>query len=387
MASVSKPRRGKDGTLTWYVYFRLDGTQTSQPFADEHQALSFRDEINATAPYRGGPTNPAAVLKRHGIATERIGGPTIEEWVSCCITKGKQRDKTKVKYRQILANDIAPAFKGVRLLKLSFVDIEGWITAMTEDGASTKTIRNKYTVLNFALNEAVKRGRISAHPCAQEDDFLPSVMPSKKRILKLDEFHRLRDAFLTDEMRLFVQFLIVSGCRVSEATALQPDDVDHIDATAYIHQAWEWLPPAARSKKMPGPYFLKDHPKTPTSTREIHITHQMVTRLKDAGMLDPARDFVFLNEDGGPIRQYTFKNKWAAAVKRSGLKGRAPTIKDLRATFASWEIAAKVDPLVVQNHMGHANVSTTLTWYAEMDKEESRAAADERGKRLFGSAS
>ena len=104
-------------------------------------------------------------------------------------------------------------------------------------------------------------------------------------------------------------------------------------------------------------------------------------------MLDPARDFVFLNCDGGPIRQYTFKNMWALAVKRSGLAGPAPTIKDLRATFACWEIKAKVDPLVVQNHMGHANIGTTLTWYAEMDKEESRAAADERGKRLFGTTS
>jgi integrase len=382
MASI-KTNHGKHGD-THYVLFRHLGKQRSQPFSDERAAKLFRDEINATAPHPGGPTDATKALERIGATQAPIGGPTVAEWVEHHIATVRVRDKTKVKYRQILANDIGPAFGDVRLRKLTFADVDEWLTAMADNDASAKTIRNKYVVLSAALHLAVKLGELPTHPCSMEEGFLPPIHPTKKRILRPDEFKALRDAMLNDEMRLFVQFLIASGCRFSEVTALQPADVDTSTGKAYIHQAWEWLPPAARNAERPGPYFLKDHPKTPTSTREIHVTHEMVQALKDAGMLDPAREFVFLNEDGGPIRQYTFKNKWNAAVKRSGITGKKPTIKDVRATFASWEIKAKVDPLVVQKHMGHANVSTTLKWYAEMDEEEAALAADERGKRLFG---
>jgi integrase len=382
MASINETQ-GKHGT-SWVVTFRHNGKQRGKSFRDERAAKLFRDEINATAERPGASTNPLKVLARHGIDLVPVGGPTVAEWVEVNIAKGRTRDKTKVKYRQILANDIAPAFTNMRLRRLTFSDVDRWIKSMEEKGTSAKTIRNKYVVLSAALNYGVRLGEIAAHPCAQEDDFLPEVHKTKKRILRPEEFRRLRDAMISDTMKLFLEFLITSGCRFSEVTALQPADVDTAEGTVYIHQAWEWLPVDARTKENPGPYLLKDHPKTPTSTRTIHIPHQMLERLKDAGLLDPARKFVFLNEDGNPIRQYTFKNMWKLAVKRSGLTGKPPTIKDLRATFACWEIKAKVDPLVVQNHMGHANIGTTLTWYAEYDLEESRAAADERGKRLFG---
>jgi integrase len=377
-----KPNRGKHGT-TYYVLFRHLGKQRSQPFDDERAAKLFRDEINATAPYPGGPTDATKALERIGATKAPIGGPTVEEWVEVWIKRIKVREKTRVKYRQILRNDISPAFGDMRVRKLTFRDIAEWIAAMEEKGNSAKTIRNKYVVLGAALNLAVRLGEIRVHPCAEEDDFLPKVYPPEVRVLEIEEFRQLRDAFLNEEMRLLVDFLIDSGCRFSEVTALMPGDVNPAKGTAYIHQAWEWLPPAARAENGDH-YQLKEHPKTPTSTRIIDVTHQMLVRLKDAGLLDPAREFVFLNEDGRPIRQYTFKNKWEDAVKRSGLDGRKPTIKDLRTTFASEEIAAGVDPKVVQNHMGHANVGTTLGIYAKLKRDKSRAAANERGKRLFG---
>lgn len=387
MASISKPRYGKDGKPTWYVLYRLNGKQTSQPFADYREAVKFKTEIDHTAPFKGGPTNPAAVLKRHGIITEPIGGPTVEEYVELWIdTVSKAAPGEKVKYRAYLKNDIAPAFGGMRLRKVDFADITEWLAALEEIPNSPKTVINKWVPLNGALGLAVKRGVIPAHPCAMEDRFLPDDVPTRKRILRLEEFNQLCGGFNNEETQLFVKFLMASGCRFSEATALEPGDVDAHLGTAYIHQDWIWVPPALRTKAKPDHWYLKPTPKTPTSTRNVYVSHEMIERLKDAGMLDPARAFVFLNEDGGPIRQTTFGNRWSQAVERSGLGGRKPKIKDLRATFASVRIKNKTDPLVLQKQMGHSNIKTTLALYAEYDVEEATLAAAYHGKWLFGAA-
>lgn len=396
MAST-KTRHGKHGN-TYYVHFRHQGTQTSRPFDDERAANLFRDEINATAPYPGGRTDATKALERlEGVKVNRKGGPTVAEWVERNIARGlartrePTRPKTAVKYRQILANDIVPAFgEDMRLRRLTFCDIDAWIKKMIVEGTSPKTIHNKWAVLGSAINYGMQTGELQAHPCAEEDEFLPVIVKGfKGRILKEHEFERICQGMphgygRTDQdMRLFLKFLITSGLRFSEAVALEPVDVDMVLGKAFIHQVWEWLPVDARTIENPGPYELKDVTKTPTSTRHVHVPHEMLEALKDAGMLDPARAFVFLNADGGPIRQYTFKNMWDLALQRAKIPGKRPTIKDLRATFASGEIKGGTDELVVQKAMGHANVATTLTWYAQMDDNAARAAADKRGKRWF----
>ena len=61
---------------------------------------------------------------------------------------------------------------------------------------------------------------------------------------------------------------------------------------------------------------------------------------------------------------------------------RRPRIHDLRHTCASWLIQAGVSMPVVQQHLGHESISTTVGLYTHLDRVTMKAAADVIGQLL-----
>ena len=61
-------------------------------------------------------------------------------------------------------------------------------------------------------------------------------------------------------------------------------------------------------------------------------------------------------------------------IKTTGLP--AFTFHDLRKTHATMLVEAGSDPKVIQQRMGHANIETTLKFYAQPTKDRLQAAAD-----------
>ncbi|MFD6195709.1 tyrosine-type recombinase/integrase [Mycobacteriaceae bacterium NPDC060252] len=59
-----------------------------------------------------------------------------------------------------------------------------------------------------------------------------------------------------------------------------------------------------------------------------------------------------------------------------------PRIHDLRHTCASWLIQAGVPLPVIQQHLGHESIQTTVDVYGHLDLRSARAAAEAMGKAL-----
>ena len=78
-------------------------------------------------------------------------------------------------------------------------------------------------------------------------------------------------------------------------------------------------------------------------------------------------------EDGGPLHPKTFSYYFAKHAKRLGL----PPIRlhDLRHTHATLALRAGVHPRVVQERLGHANVSITLDTYSHVHLDMQAVAA------------
>ena len=94
------------------------------------------------------------------------------------------------------------------------------------------------------------------------------------------------------------------------------------------------------------------------------------------GKLDYSREWLFVNRAGGPVRAHGFHARvWRSAVARSGLDP-TPRIHDLRHTCASWMIAARVPAKVIQEHLGHQSIKTTMDVYGHLDRSTARVAAD-----------
>ena len=175
---------------------------------------------------------------------------------------------------------------------------------------------------------------------------LPRTERTEMGCLSREEFARLLDV-VDPYWRPLVEFLVASGARWGEVTALRPTDVDRDTGTVRISRAWK------RHATNVG--FEIGPPKTARSRRTIDVPASVLDKL------DYGRELLFLTPDGRPVRGNSFYRKvWAPAVTEAKLDPR-PRVHDLRHTCASWLIQAGVPLPVIQAHLGHENIETTIS--------------------------
>ena len=362
--SVRERPRG-DGTFYWQVRFREDGKERSVSWDTEADAEKFDALVKKL-----GPAKARDICRIVDSPTKSI---TLRTWLD------KHNDTltgieagTLARYKAYVTNDIGPALGDIPLAALSRDDIARWINDMSADGASGKTVANKHGYLAGALNAAVITGQIKTNPC--DGNRLPRWDREEMVFLTHDEFQLLLNE-VTEYWRPLVQFLVASGCRWSEASALRPADVDRSTGTVRITKAW---------KTGAGGYVL-GVPKTKKSVRTINLPPDALTDLDYRG------EWLFTNSgrgragDTGPVRIHSFSpNVWRPAIKRAREKGltKSPRIHDLRHTCASWLIQAGIPLPVVQQHLGHESITTTVQVYGHLDRRSAEAAAAAIGKAL-----
>lgn len=368
MATVRTTER-KDGSTAYRVFFRHDGRQTCYTFNDERLAETFKAAIDNLGSAR------AITLHRLERTPRAAATVTVTEWVKDHIDglSGVQAD-TAAKYRAYLANDIGPALGAISLTELSERDVSAWIQGMT---GSAKTIANKQRFLSSALTAAVKAGHMPANVAAGAG--LPRSERRQMVCLSPDQFGVLL-ATITEPWRPLVEFLVVSGCRWSEATALRPADVNRTEHTVRISRAWKY-------SKETG--FILGPTKTNNSVRTVNVPKTVLDKLDYSGrwlFTNPGNGNGGPNPKrrgaGGPVRIHNFgRNVWRPACARAELHPR-PRVHDLRHTCASWLIQAGKPLPAIQRHLGHESIQTTVDVYGHLDRRSAQDLADVMGKLL-----
>lgn len=356
MATIRRRQR-TDGSPYWQVRYRLDGVETSTSLNDETDAEQLKELIERMG--------AARALDVVGLQQSHRSEFTVGRWVAHHIEhlSGVERG-TRAGYRWVLRGDIEPALGAIPLSALTRDDISRWLEAMRGAGSSGKTIANKHGLLSSALNAAVRAGHIGSNPAAGAR--LPRTERPEMRFLTHDEFAQLL-GHVPEPWQPMVRFLVASGARLSEVTALRPADVNRGDNTVRIGRAW---------KRGPGGYEVGP-PKTKRSVRTINVPASVLDALDYTG------EWLFTNPGrgnraaGGPVRPPNFRaNVWWPANKRAELAPPRPRIHDLRHTCASWMIVAGVPLPVVQSHLGHESINTTIGLYTHLDRRSHEAAAE-----------
>ena len=338
--------------------------QTSTSFNDHAEALRFQELANKTSPAKA-----LEVWATHAPTADSF---TVASWCTHHVDHlTGVNEATRIRYRRYIANDIAPSKIGpLPLSALTNADAAQWLNSLT---GAAKTAANKHGFLAGALNAAVRAGHISANPC--DGNRLRRDEPAEMVFLTHDEF-----ALLLGEVSQYwqplVEFLVASGARWGEATALRPSDVDLAQGTVRIQRAW---------RQVIGEGYEPGPPKTRRSIRTIDVAPSVLDKL------DLTRDWIFTNAgrgghgDDGPVRLQNFHtNVWAPALVRAKEAGltKKPRIHDLRHTNASWLIQAGIPLTVIQRHLGHESIQTTSDRYGHLDRKTSRVVADVVGKAL-----
>lgn len=371
MASI-RERPRKDKPSTWSVLYTLDGKQTSDTLPDLKSAERYLAMVEALG---GAKAREAA-----GFGKPRRAEPvgmTLGEWIDHYISSRTGVTKaTLYDYRSYLRNDIALTIGLIPLAQLSRDDIAGWVQGLVDKGTAEKpvagkTIANKHGFLSAALNAAVIAERIPGNPAAGTR--LPTTERPDMVFLTEEEFAAVRDE-IPAYWRPMVEFLVVSGARFGEVSALKPSDVNRKNNTVRIVRAWK------RTYEVGG--YELGPPKTKKSRRTINVDKSVLDKLDYTG------EWLFTNSGAnptrktGPVRVSSFRaNVWRPAVERAGLDP-VPRVHDLRHTCASWLIAAGRPLPAIQQHLGHESIEVTVGVYGHLDRSSGEAVAAVLGAAL-----
>jgi integrase/recombinase XerD len=223
-------------------------------------------------------------------------------------------------------------------------DISAFLASL-QDGAASSAARTMSAVRGlhrFALAEGWVGVDVT-------DDVPPPQVPMRlPKALPLDDIERLLAAAEVDEPmalrdRALVEFLYGTGARVSEAVALDVDDVDREDRTVVLDGKGgkqRLVPVGSYACRAIDDYLVRLRPEL---TRKA--------RSGNAGAL-------FLNARGGRL---TRQGAWAvlgAVAERAGLAGRVSP-HTLRHSFATHLLDGGADIRTVQELLGHSSATTT----------------------------
>lgn len=352
MASVRK-YTAKDGQDTWRVRYRLDGRSCSKTFTDERSADVFGEMVD-----RWGPKQALEFIKEPTTPREKKGttvAAAVERYVEL------RQPKTRQIYEDMARLHINPTLGETPISKLKPEAVQLWANGL---GKSAGTVRLAHSVLSGSLALAVNQGEIDRNPARKASKTsggvrLPRTRSDKEPVFLSREEYELFLKAMDDHYKPLVEFLANSGCRIGEATALTPADINLRTGKVRFNKTFS---PDNHGR------FSIGTTKTESSDREIVVPRDILEKLDLSG------EHVFTNTIGNQLTQNRFRSgAWAKAAEKSGLPThRQPGIHDLRHTHASWLLDAGVSIHAVQQRLGHSDVMTTLRIYghAAADSED-----------------
>ncbi|MGW2939486.1 site-specific integrase [Streptomyces sp. NPDC001156] len=260
-------------------------------------------------------------------------------------------------------------------------DVTDWVR-MEEDGerdpgdpekwlrreADPKGIRNRHGLLFCIFQAAVEATPQlrTTDPC--KGTRLPRIddhIDEEMCFLERDEYARVAAEITDPAARDLADWLVGTGMRWGEATALQVRDLNlNADVpTANVQRAWK------RAKKGSATAFYLGPPKTRKARRLVALSRAQVEMARRLAAGRRPEDYVFRAAMGGEWRHANYYNrKWKPAVQAAVDKGlpKRPRIHDLRHTHVAWLIAAKIPLPAIQNRVGHESIQTTVDRYGHL---------------------
>lgn len=336
-----------DGTRSWRVRFRVAGTETSETFRRKADALTFAAILDSGQDGVTEALRWLAERKKEGEAA------TFGEWFAVYtaqltgITSRTRADYEALHRRYLTSLDHMP------LPLITRPHVAAVVNRLEADGLSPKTIKNVIHMLSSVMALAVDEGRATRNPVKRVRLPKAGVIEQDARFLTHEEFGVLLQA-IPEFWRPLTIFLVGTGMRWSEATALLARDVDATNGTIAVRRAW---------KKIPGGWELGP-PKSAKGRRTINPAVMALAAVASQGR-KPA-ELVFQTQRGNVVRHSNYYGRvWIPACEGAGFDPR-PRIHDLRHTHASWLISDGIGLEAIQAQLGHESIETTRKVYAHL---------------------
>lgn len=331
-----------------------------------------------------------------GIKAEKRNTTINELFDLWCHIKRGLKDNTFQNYKYMFNTFVRPKFGKLKISQVKKSDVKRFYNYLADErGLQASTIDSIHTVLHQVFDLAVDDGYIRSNP--------------SERVLKeLKQAHcfqtEKRKALTVAEQELFLDYLrntphyrhwypifavmLGTGLRVGEATGLRWCDIDLDEGLIDVNHTLVYYSHGPQK----GCSFNVNTPKTKAGERVVPMLgfvreafleereNQKETGISCKTSVDGYTDFIFVNRYGDTQHLGTLNKAIRRIIRDCNdaqfKKSENPEVllphfscHTLRHTFTTRMCEAGVNIKVIQDALGHADVSTTLGIYADVTKD------------------
>lgn len=366
------------------IYQRSDGRW--EAVLQLGYAKGKRKRWKRVAPTKKAAAEALARLQHQADAglTIDTAGMTVGEWLAVWLRDEAAptvRPRTLITYRRTVEAHLIPALGHVGLRQLTPSHVRAYLTGKRAGGLAGATVQNHHIVLRRALEIAYRYEYVEKNVARMVGAPRPERYEAKP--LTRDEVVEFLEAARGHPLEALFVVAASTGLRQAEVLGLTWPCVDLEEGFVRVDRT------LARYDRA----FHMDPPKTATSRRAVAVPSQVVDMLRicrlqqfeqrlKAPHWENEWDLVFTSESGAPIGPRAVHHEFVRLLDQAGV--RRVRFHDLRHGAATFLLAQGVPMKVVQEVLGHAQMSMTADLYSHVVPELRRDAADRMGTVLFG---
>lgn len=374
-----KRRGNKEGSITQKKINNILYYRYRAPYPDTHEIYArTRSELQTKIETYNASTTKNTINKKTTLINY------MDMWLDG--HESKIKSNTYQGYKHLI-NGMLRNYKGyplatVQLHNLSSSKLNKYLESLAKDYAPS-SIQKMWVLLSKCLSDGIKKKEIDESVLV--DVAIPHLSKITKKTKKVAFLTQEQVDILTSELTRkhpnnlpvygvnasVLIFLIYSGLRVGEATALTWENVADDFSSILVTETYTDTGISS--------------PKTNSSNRKIPMPTQGIEILKKMAETNPNRkttDYVFLTSKKGMINRNNIRRTLNNALSRIDLNTDGIiTTHSLRHTYGS--ILYKKDPSkikVISELMGHSSIRVTMDIYISVDDKEKSDAV----KKAFG---
>ena len=309
------------------------------------------------------------------------------------------KDNIFQNYQYVYNMFVRPGFGKNRISEIKKSDVKRFYNLLADERClKVSTIDSVHTVLHQVLDMAVDDDYLRANP---SNNVLKELKQShvfkteKRKALTRSEqellLNYLQNSDLYKHWYPIIAVMVGTGLRVGEVTGLRWCDIDLDGGMIDVNHTLVYYNHRETEGKK-GCYFTINTPKTEAGNRQVPMLDfvkeaflmerkfQEENHIHCETIIDGYTDFIFVNRFGKAQHQGTLNKAIRRIIRDCNdkvlLEDENPEVllphfscHSLRHTFTTRMCEAGVNIKVIQDALGHSDISTTLNIYADVTKE------------------
>ena len=398
MANAKKKNTARRGNNEGCIYYRENEKRWAASVT-----LGYDDDGKRIRKVIYGKTRSEVAVKMTTLLGTKLKGghasvknDTLQVLMHQWIITFKRAEVSPRTFERILSNaknHIYPEIGNMKLDEITDTIIQSLLNRMLFAGYALATVRKVKFTLNQFFAYAKKSKFVDSNPVAEckvkstkehkekkDDDYKAIPIDVRKQFFEVISNHPFFEPLCM--VQLF------GGMRIGEVLAIKWKDFDFVNDVIVIDNAITQIPEFDADFNVIGRKTVISDTKTCASVREVPMPAMLkksLLRWKEnrekrqalTGISFTAPDdLVFSNDDGELRTYYGTRSMFKRLMKKTGLDKYNIHFHSIRHTYSSMLFEAQKNPKVIQQLLGHKDVTTTIKTYNSVDRSYFKQATD-----------